>query len=515
MKISIDRLIFSIAITGLMFTSIACSKNRLDVINPNQVTDSKYWKSEADALAGLYGIYDAFQTNQFTGKLYREFDNVSDNAITISGANWAEIESSFHTPITGRVLNAWTAYYTVVNRANLVIDRVTAMEAGTISDESRKRILAEAFFLKAYVYLDLTTLWGNVPLYDHSLSTFDNGNAASDKADIVAAMVLGLKDNVIPNLPVNIPATEKGRIGRGAAVALLGKYYLFNNDYSNAATTLADLMTAPYTYNLYPKYDELFTQTGEFSKESLFEINFESGGIDNGESFSIRIDTNVTPLVPQAYWRPTDQLVNSYLCTDGKPIANSTMYGAASPLYNASNPFTNRDPRFRATVFTNLDNTPGGKKVWAYTNNIKFAPKKYSMITSTQYNGGPQNYYMIRYAEVLLMYAEAQNEAVGADASVYTAINKVRARAGMPDCPAGLNKDVMRSYIRDERRWEFALEHQRYFDILRWRIADQVIPPVGGVKAFTNPRDYLWPYPQNEMDNNPALKSQGQNTGWQ
>lgn len=513
MKISINKLACSILFAALVAAGSGCSKNGLDVTNPNQVTDDKYWNSETEALAGLYGIFDAFQSNQFAGKFYREFDNITDNAITISGANWAEIESSFHTPATARVLNVWTSYYTVINRANLVIDKVTAMAAGSISDASRKRIIAEAGFLKAYAYLDLTTMWGNVPLYDHALGIFDTGNKAEDKATIVGKMEQLLKD-AIPNLPVTIPSAERGRIGRGAAIALLGKYYLFNNDYTNAATTLADVIKAPYTYDLYPKYDELFTLAGEFSKESLFEINFESGGIDNGESFSIRIDTNVTALVPQAYWRPTDALINSYLCTDGKPIANSTLYGTKSALYNTASPYTNRDPRLRATVFTNLDNTPGGKKIWAYTGTIKFAPRKYSMITSTQYNGGPQNYYMIRYAEVLLMYAEAQNEVAGATTAVYTAVNKIRKRAGMPDYPSGLTKDQMRGYIRDERRFEFALEHQRYFDLLRWRIADQVIPPIGGVKAFTNPRDYLWPYPQNEMDNNPVLKAQGQNTGW-
>ena len=136
------------------------------------------------------------------------------------------------------------------------------------------------------------------------------------------------------------------------------------------------------------------------------------------------------------------------------------------------------------------------------------------MITSTQYNGGPQNYYMIRYAEVLLMYAEARNEDAGPDQSVYDAVNEVRSRVHMPAYPTGLSQEKMRDYIRDERRWEFALEHQRYFDIIRWRIADITIPPIGGVKVFTSPRDYLWPYPQAEMDNNAALRTQGQNEGW-
>lgn len=504
--------VFFCSFAVLLYTS--CSKKYLDVDNPNQMRDDDYWNSELDALAGLYGVLDAFQHNQMTGKFYREFDNISDNAITINGNNWNEIESSFHTPLTGRILNQWKAYYNIINRANLVINRVGNITEDKISEASKKRIMAEAAFLKAYAYQDMTVLWGSVPLYDRPLAAFDEGVGATDKHDVVLAMEELLQTDVIPNLPVSISAAEKGRISRGAAVALLGKYYLFNKNYKEAARVLKELMEAPYTYSLYPNYGELFTLAGEFSQENLFEINFETGGIDNGESFSIQIDTTKAPLVPQIYWRPTPSLVNSYLCTDGKPIAASALYGSRSPLYKAATPYESRDPRLEASIFTNADNTPGGKKVWAYTNNIRFAPKKYSMITSTQYNGGPQNYYMIRYAEVLLMYAEARNEDAGPDQSVYDAVNEVRSRVHMPAYPTGLSQEKMRDYIRDERRWEFALEHQRYFDIIRWRIADITIPPIGGVKVFTSPRDYLWPYPQAEMDNNAALRTQGQNEGW-
>ena len=331
MMLQINRLLVSIILLSAVLSGWGCSKN-IEISNPNQLMERNFWKSEKDALMGLNGVYDAFQHNQFAGKFYREFDNLTDNAITISGANWADIESSFHTPVTGRVLNAWTAYYTVINRANLLIDRVKAMPQDAIGDAARARIIAEAVFLRAYAYQDLTVIWGNVPLYLQPLNAFDEGGAATAKPAIVAAMIKDLEDN-IPLLPVNISGTEKGRIGRGAAIALLGKYYLFNNDFENAATALRPLMAAPYAYSLFPRFDALFTLDGEFSAESLFEINFVSGGIDNGESFSIRIDTMLTPLVPQANWRPTPNLVNSFLCTDGRPVQNSALYGAVSPLY--------------------------------------------------------------------------------------------------------------------------------------------------------------------------------------
>jgi hypothetical protein len=514
MKIYIHHLYKRAIVAFVLFTAISCSKTALNVNNPNQVSEKNFWVNEKDALAGLYGVYDAFQHNQLTGRFYSQFDNLSDNAYTNSGNNWSDIESSNHTPANARIVNFWTQYYTIVNRANLVIDRVGAMPETAISEASRKRIVAEAMFLRAYAYLDLTTLWGNVPFYTRYLAGFDEGAAPANKEVILVEIQDGLKNQVIPHLPVTIGAAEKGRIGKGAAIALLGKYYLFNKDYGNAANTLRELFSAPYNYSLYPDYAKLFTSVGEFSSENLFEINFETGGIDNGESFSIQIDTNLTPTVPRNEWRPTNDLANSFLYIDGLPRANSALYGSRSPLFNSAQPYANRDPRLRANLFTNADVTPGGKKIWAFTNNVLYATKKWFMLTSTQYNGGPQNYYLIRYADVLLMYAEAQNEQAGPDNSVYEAVNKIRRRIGMADYPSGLTQEDMRARIRDERRWEFAFEHQRYFDLLRWRIAHTLIPPSHSKKVFTNPRDYLWPYPQDEMDNSPALQAYGQNEGW-
>jgi len=229
------------------------------------------------------------------------------------------------------------------------------------------------------------------------------------------------------------------------------------------------------------------------------------------------VDTNLATVVPSVFWLPIRDLVDSYLAIDGKPIRTHELYGSASPLYANNRPFENRDPRLRANLYTSADITPGGKQVWRFNNNNNFAVKKYSTITSQQYeNGGPQNYYVIRYADVLLLYAEAQNEALASpDQSVYQAVNAVRDRVGMPHLPEGLNRDDMRQYIRDERRWEFAFEHQRYFDLKRWGILGPVsVAAMPEKKAYSEPRIFNWPYPLTEIDRNPALRAQGQNDGY-
>ena len=505
--------ILNIILTGMLILGgfSSCKEDAFKLINPNDVTEEVFWRSEADAAIGLNGIFDAFQATNFVGQRYREFDLLTDNARMINSQNeWGFIKASTHNSTTLAIENFWLRYYTVVNRANYVIEKVSNMPSSAISENAGKRIIAEASFLRAYVYLDLIALWGDVPFYTKPLRAFAEGLGKTSKDDIYTNMVNDLNQNVIPNLSLTVPVSENGRIRKGAAQALLGKYYLYRKDWINAAATFKTIMDSGI-YSLYPDYVKLFTLAGEYSSENLFEIGFVSGGIDNGENFSIQVDTTIAPQTPQAYWQPTVQLVNSYQAIDGKPISGSNK----SPLYNAQKPYENRDPRLRATIRTNADVTPGGKKIWNFANNRPFGVKKYFMITNEQFVGGPQNYFMIRYADVLLMYAEAQNEAVGPGATVYNAVNEVRNRVKMPNLPAGLSQAAMRTAIQDERRWEFALEHQRYFDLKRWGTLETAVTSLNDAAAkFTAPRDWLWPYPQTEMDNNAVLKAQGQNPGW-
>ena len=675
-QFNINFLFFAVLLWSVSLLTTGCNK-KLEVKNPNAVPVQDFWKSEADALSGVLGIYDAYQTTEMAGVRYTETDHVSDNGNTTNNNfGWFDIETSTHVSSNARILARWKAFYTIVNRANTAVANLTTMPSSAISDASRKRLIAEAMFLRDYIYLDLTTLWGNVPFYTEEVSPFDEGKGRTTKNEVRNALVEELKTSVIPNLPLNISAGERGRISADAARALLGKIYLYKEDWQNAATTLKEIIDGG-RYALHPNYAELFTLAGEFSKENLWEINFETGGIDNGENFSIQIDTNLAPIRPRSFWKPTESYANSFLSVDGKPIAASPTYGMASPYYilanNSTGRFNNRDPRLKANLFTAADVLASVKPLWsfittnpntAFTANNNFAVKKYFMMTSTQYNGGPQNYYMIRYADVLLMFAEAQNELAGPDATVYDAVNAIRRRlkiseylsggngalsgtatatptaegmsfdlsasivlkrvnislaanlsgsvmvslqnsagttlnsttiniaaatgtaqrvvtlplfftinagtgyrllltstlpvareatatypfnlfgagnitgtlpattAGynylynwqydllnstvrMPDYPAGLSQAAMRQYIRDERRWEFGFEHSRYYDLLRWRIADVVLNNVTGTtKKFTSPRDYLWPYPQEEMDNNAAMRAGGQNPDW-
>ena len=209
---------------------------------------------------------------------------------------------------------------------------------------------------------------------------------------------------------------------------------------------------------------------------------------------------------------PNQELVDAFECTDGFPITSS-------PLYDPSNWRLNRDPRLLMTIkgHEDLVVNSAGQTVGFNYNNISgtgYNPVKYGnwdvlpIDYSTQ---SEQDWILLRYAEVLLIYAEARNEASGPDASVYDAINEVRARPGvdMPPIPAGLTQNEMRERIRNERRVELALEGTRWADILRWRTAEHYIPTIvdaGGVRRIFDPsKHYLLPFPQTEIDINPNL----------
>lgn len=504
-----------VILLSLVLTILGSCSKRLEIPDFNQLEEDDFWNDESDALLGLAGVFDAYQVAELMGQKYREFDHLTDNATSsVGNTGWRNLERDSHLPSDNLVLSFWSAYYRVIGRANRVIEKAATIPTAGISEAARQRIVAEALFLRAYAYHDLTAIWGDVPFYRLLKNAYDVADGATAKADICDFM-LGDLTNAIPHLPEQIVANERGRIARAAAQALLGKYHLTMENWGDAADAFGAIIASD-RYALYEDYAKLFTPQAEYSEESVFELNFHAGSMDAGERFSVRVDTNLAPVIPSNHWTPIANLVNSYLARDGKPIANHGLYGAASPLYDRNHPFANRDPRLRAAIFTSADVTTSGRKIWNWNNNNSFAVKKYTSISSEQFiNGGPQNYYVIRYADVLLSYAEARNEALaGPDDSVYEAINTVRRRVDMPDLPVGLSKDDMRQYIRDERRWEFALEHQRFFDLKRWGILGPVSAAAGSSKKYSEPRIFAWPYPQDELDRNASLQAQGQQDGY-
>lgn len=327
----------------------------------------------------------------------------------------------------------------------------------------------------------------------------------NSREEVITQILVDL-DNASSVLPISYTGTDIGRATKGAALGLKARVLLYNNRWSEAAAAAKAVMDLNY-YVLFPNYRGLFMVENENNKEVIFDVQYSSP--DYTSSMDIGIES-------QMGTSPTLDLVNSYLMIDGKTTQESELY---DPLH----PYENRDPRLHQTVvipgYMYLGRiVPDGKYY-----STEFGYKKYTSykddVAEPQNSKTEINYILIRYADILLMYAEAQNEAVGPDESIYTALNMIRERAGMPDIPESLSKDQMRAVIRFERRIELASEALYYNDIRRWRIAEvvnngNVYSRLGKVvqrRIFNAGRDYLWPIHDITRQENPALE---QNPGY-
>jgi len=340
----------------------------------------------------------------------------------------------------------------------------------------------------------------------------------TDRKDVIAKVLSDL-DSAAAALPLKYSGGDVGRATKGAAMALKAKVLLWEASplfagasdpakWQAAADAAQAVMNLAGTgYGLYADYRALFLPQNENNKEVIFDVQFIYP--DLGNSFDL-IDKQYNTNAPLL------DIANAYDMNNGLPITDP------ASGFDPAHPYANRDPRLYQTIvfpgdtFMTVPVTPTRFAITGY------GLKKYSIYDKgappagkSDLKGGQSetNYILLRYADVLLMYAEAKNEAVGPDATVFTALNAVRKRAGMPDISTALTQDSLRTVIRHERRVEFAGEGMYYNDIRRWKTAEQVLgQPIykyDGSKLetrkFDATRDYWWPIPQTERDLNPNL----------
>lgn len=390
------------------------------------------------------------------------------------------------------VTETWRNYYQIIGRDNAVIDKLKAMPDDFMDPAKRDQYLAECLFLRACAYSRLITLFGDVP-YTETTIDIETGltMGRTPKAEVLQKIYADF-DYAIENLPVSSGSVQ--RATKGAAYGMKARIALYNQDWNTAIECTKACMDLG-VYDLYPSYRELFLQSTHNTEESLFAIP---------RSIQFNIKFGWQDYLPRnaggwAANSPTWDLLAAYLCTDGLPIDES-------PLFDPHNPFLNRDPRCTETIVAFGENWLGyeydphpvtGKEVMNYTtgeevtnqdckSNKDMASftglmlKKWLDENSLQ-NGyyGEQDIIILRYADVLLMYAEAKIEKGDIDQSVLDAINKVRERAyngtGLSYPPVSTTDQAkLRTILRTERRMEFACEDTRYFDLIRWRLAEVV-----------------------------------------
>lgn len=487
-------------IISLFFIS-SCG-NLLDINPKDKYTADTFWQTEEQVNAGLIGCYNALLPWRF---YHFELDMLTSNGFAYNEANGTKIMAKGEaTPTTWLIDGLWRNCYVGIGRVNTFIDKTSESKlASSFVSE-----IGEAKFLRAFYYLNMVDKFGGVPLI---LSTPDASKheklPRNTKEEVVTQIVKDLNE-AIEVLPETHPDKLSGRVTKGAALSLKARVLLYNKQWKEAAETAKEVIELN-KYKLFGDYRHFYSEQNKHNSEVIF--NIESNIPDYTTDFDHNIDRLNRPA-------PLKELVDSYLCIDGKTIEESDKF-------DPEHPYENRDPRLLKTIVcvgypyknkitepSDVVNTGFGlKKYTSYEDNISIPDVQRSSF----------NVILIRYAEVLLTYAEAQNEAFGPDETVYKAVNSLRNRPDvkMAQLPKGLTKEEMREEIRRERRVEFAFEGLYYSDILRWKTAEVenngFVHDYKGIeiekRKFNPTRDYLWPIPYSQILQNNNLN---QNPNW-
>jgi len=503
----------------------ACSDTFLEKAPLDEGSVEGFFETEEDVVRALNSVYDVFQGDIWGGSFFwnqYSVDGMTDNAVGCCPWEFQipVIAKGEHNPTSGGVINTkWDFGYEGIFRSNSVLENIEDIE---MDADTKNSIIAEARFLRGLIYFELTNYYGDVPLVLNVISR-EEGLAVSrnSKSEVLTAILSDL-DYAETNLADEPLFGHTGRATSKAAIAVKTRLKLYNEDYAGAAAEAKKLMDMsaanPSGIGLVNNYEDVFSADNENNQEVLFDIQFTEGtqGEGNYAQVSLAPGPEGSPGSGWGSYTPTDQIANSFYMTDGLHIDES-------PLFNPDEPYANRDPRMYANLFIPGVSDWRGNVYDASLSGFSpfFAIRKWVDLDATIGEGGcscnENNFILYRYADILMNYAEAVNEMSGPTAEVYDAINQIRARVNMPDVAAGLSQEEMRQVIRHERHVEFPWEGTRRDDLIRWGIAEQIVPNVTlfgemlDQRIFISPKHDLFPVPQKEIDQNPNLT---QNPGW-
>lgn len=513
----------------------------LDREPQDEIYSNNFWKSESDATRALMGCYTYLPAG--SGDIY--IDGYADNSYC--QYPW---ESKATVISAGDITDNDNYGYNfeAIRRFNYFLDNVDKVP---MPEATKKQYKAEVRTLRAWYYFGMATRFGAVPLIKKYISQTEEGQIAPTAESEVAAFVINELAESIPDLPAT--PSVKSRLGQAAGYTIKARVHLFYGQYNKVVEATKAIMDMGYDLfktdvNLAEEKDDYTTfmtfattadkqkfYNGLRSYEKLFwEENKENVEVILNQEF-IEDSFNYTAVyfLPDnvgggwASVTPTKELVDAYWKSDGTaftPPSNADRKanyndGNYKPAY--LDEFKNRDTRLYASILFPgaIWNAVMGNSTFVWQDNGK--PSNTSrigynyrkMVDPTESLWRKKNDYpVIRYAEILLMYAEAQNEVAGADASVYSALNKIRDRVGMPEVTPSLSKDAMREIIRNERRIELAAEGFRWDDVRRWGISSQVMKDIHDIrgelaqKRRWENRFMRLPFPISALDRNPKLK---------
>ena len=507
---------------GIILLGLSSCDDELNLENPNSQTTDAFWLTPEQAIEGVNATYNSLlidgyymrMTPALTDGRGDDFTGDSPWLDLIQVANFTIL------PTSGPVNWMWTAYYQQIFRANQVLTRVPDID---MDEGLRQRSLGQAHFLRGLAYFNLVTNFQTAPLVTTVPENEEEYYPASASEEELWAQVISdfkMAQSMLPITFANVSCLDQGQIGRatkGAATGFLGKSYLYTEQWGLAATEFEKLILGPELniYSLTDNYQDNFGPFTENNSESLFEVQFATpdqvgGTVKNygGEPTSawMQVSSIGHTYAMDGYgysdFLPTRWIYNEYK-------EEETVDGGIDPRLLVS--LASLEPEANST--TVYDSIP-----WPHAEDAIY-PRKYThdgFGFATESQGSVElsdiNYRLMRYADVLLMYAEALNE-TGRTQDSYDYIQEVRDRANLPDLAVtkpGMSQQEMRDQIAHERALELAIEGIRIHDIIRWgwlydsaKLSELQSHDVD-FNSWTAGKEYL-PIPQTELDVNPNL----------
>jgi starch-binding outer membrane protein, SusD/RagB family len=461
------NILFTLCILLLVGTS--CQKDFLDLAPKSTISPANFFKTSGDAVTAVNGCYKSLAVGGQYGGTFQVLmenrgDNFSDQDPSSGAGQNYQINRFSDNPGNTNLYNSWIAIYTSIFRCNTVLESIDPI---TMDNTLKNRIKGEASFIRALNYFNLVRLWGAVPLVTKTIDPVAATNLKRDDVATVYAQIEADLKFAAANLPATYPAADLGRVTQGAAKGLLGKVYLYQKKYNDAKTVLDEVINSK-VFSLLPKVEDVFSATVKYHAEILFAVRFAKGiaGQDHGFWYAntqvIGVDTTIQ---------------KAYEATD----LRKTLVDAVKP-----------------------------------TGNGNIMPRKF--LDQPVNNAAGNDFPILRFADVLLIQAEALNE-IGYNASTaagtaFAHLNAVRKRAGLKELTGTDLPDQasFRAEIYKQRRLELPFEGDRWFDLVRRGTA---IAEIAANKKITiQPFRLIYAIPQQEIDimNNPSTF--GQNPGY-
>lgn len=497
------KLIYIPLLLTAMLLDTGCGRDFLDIPPQGRVTEEEIRTNPNAAIDLTNGVYNVMWLGGFGPDVHGlQFITltsiVSDDADKGSTPQdyqpALDIDNFNYGPSNVNVANFWTGYYQAIARANQALDK---LPLSPIDEADKNRLIGEVRFLRAYFYFNLVRTFGGVPKIDR-VPTPEEANSDAFQtrasAEDIYALIISDLQFAVDNLPLK-GATPVGRITKGAAQMMLGKVYMYQKDWQKSFD-LSQAVIASGLYDTLSNYADIWRAKGANSIESIFEVQT---GVNAACNAAIELYANSQGIRARKGW-------------------SDFGFGFNNPTADLVAAYEPGDKRKDATIITIQ---PNGTVLWDgfrvpsrdSVENDRYNYKAYHSRTQEPYCGSadrtPKNLRVLRYGELLLQYAEAANE-LGNTGEALAKLNIVRKRAGLPDATSGGQADL-RQKIWKERRVELAMEHDRFWDLVRTGRAGTVMRAHG--KNFEDDKNELFPIPQDQilLSNNRLTQNPGYN----